>query len=126
MTTAALVCHVPGKGRRARTKLDRCGTYIIDFFLLSSLPSSPSTTAAVYFLVGGTSDGKKRNSSAEGTHSDGCFPLPAGKHVRSDPIYQALWADTTDFNEVLISPVMVHDHMPDTVLRALNKVTMAV
>ena len=39
-----------------------------------------------------------------------------------DPIYQAIWADTVDFDEVLISPVMVQDHMPDTVLRALNKV----
>ena len=47
----------------------------------------------------------------------------AGKFESTDPIYQAVWADTVDFNEVLISPVMVHDHMPDTVLRALNKVT---
>lgn len=41
-----------------------------------------------------------------------------------DPIYQAIWADTVDFDEVLISPVMVQDHMPDTVLRALNKVNV--
>lgn len=44
---------------------------------------------------------------------------------QEEPIYQALWADTIDFNEMLISPVMIHDHMPDTVLMALNKVPYA-
>lgn len=39
-----------------------------------------------------------------------------------DPVYQALWAENTDFDEVLISPVMIQDHMPDKVLEALNKV----
>lgn len=39
-----------------------------------------------------------------------------------EPVYQALWAQNTDFDEVLISPVMIQDHMPDTVLDALNKV----
>lgn len=53
--------------------------------------------------------------------SDGRPDLPK----RTEPIYQAIWADTIDFNEVLISPVMVHDHMPDTVLSALNKVSTA-
>ncbi|XP_015928278.1 diacylglycerol lipase-alpha isoform X2 [Parasteatoda tepidariorum] len=38
-----------------------------------------------------------------------------------DPVYQALWADNIDFDEVLISPVMVQDHMPDKVLDALEK-----
>lgn len=37
-------------------------------------------------------------------------------------MYQALWAENTDFDEVLISPVMIQDHMPDKVLAALNKV----
>lgn len=37
-------------------------------------------------------------------------------------MYQAVWANTTDFDEVLISPVMIQDHMPDNVLEALNKV----
>ncbi|XP_049824553.1 diacylglycerol lipase-alpha isoform X3 [Aethina tumida] len=41
---------------------------------------------------------------------------------KSDPVYQALWAANTDFDEVLISPVMIQDHMPDTLLDALNKV----
>ncbi|KAF8791182.1 Sn1-specific diacylglycerol lipase alpha like protein [Argiope bruennichi] len=40
---------------------------------------------------------------------------------KHDPVYQALWADNVDFDEVLISPVMVQDHMPDKVLDALEK-----
>ncbi|XP_050498458.1 diacylglycerol lipase-alpha isoform X2 [Diabrotica virgifera virgifera] len=43
---------------------------------------------------------------------------------KKDPVYQALWARNTDFDEVLISPVMVQDHMPDKVLEALNKVQL--
>ncbi|KAH8240404.1 hypothetical protein KR038_006316 [Drosophila bunnanda] len=39
-----------------------------------------------------------------------------------EPVYQAIWADSTDFDEVLISPVMLQDHMPDKVLAALKKV----
>lgn len=39
-----------------------------------------------------------------------------------EPVYQALWAQNVDFDEVLISPVMIQDHMPDKVLDALNKV----
>ncbi|XP_018570256.1 sn1-specific diacylglycerol lipase alpha isoform X2 [Anoplophora glabripennis] len=41
---------------------------------------------------------------------------------KKDPVYQALWASNIDFDEVLISPVMIQDHMPDRVLDALNKV----
>jgi len=39
-----------------------------------------------------------------------------------DPTYEALWADKNDFNEVLISPTMINDHMPDNVLDAMEKV----
>ncbi|XP_076045042.1 uncharacterized protein LOC143027590 [Oratosquilla oratoria] len=38
------------------------------------------------------------------------------------PVYQAVWVDNKDFDEVLISPCMIQDHMPDTVLTALTKV----
>ncbi|CAG9802490.1 unnamed protein product [Chironomus riparius] len=41
---------------------------------------------------------------------------------KHEPVYQAIWAETTDFDEVLISPVMLQDHMPETVLSALEKV----
>lgn len=40
-----------------------------------------------------------------------------------EPVYQALWVDNADFDEVIISPAMIQDHMPDTVLAALNKVS---
>lgn len=38
-------------------------------------------------------------------------------------MYQALWAGPCDFDEVLISPVMIQDHMPDHMLKALTKVS---
>ncbi|KAK9886536.1 hypothetical protein WA026_016811 [Henosepilachna vigintioctopunctata] len=41
---------------------------------------------------------------------------------KRQPVYQALWAQNVDFDEVLISPVMIQDHMPDRVLSALKKV----
>ncbi|KAK9301381.1 hypothetical protein QLX08_006215 [Tetragonisca angustula] len=41
---------------------------------------------------------------------------------KHEPVYQALWAGPCDFDEVLISPVMIQDHMPDNMLKALNKV----
>ncbi|KAK0167112.1 hypothetical protein PV327_004554 [Microctonus hyperodae] len=42
---------------------------------------------------------------------------------KREPVYQALWAEPSDFDEVLISPVMIQDHMPDSMLKALNKVS---
>ena len=49
------------------------------------------------------------------------FRQALNKH---EPVYQAIWAETTDFDEVLISPVMLQDHMPETVLSALEKVSL--
>ncbi|XP_055605108.1 diacylglycerol lipase-alpha [Uranotaenia lowii] len=45
---------------------------------------------------------------------------------KHDPVFQAIWADNTDFDEVLISPGMLQDHMPDQVLAALNKVVTTI
>lgn len=42
---------------------------------------------------------------------------------KREPVYQAKWAGPKDFDEVLISPVMIQDHMPDNMLKALNKVS---
>lgn len=42
---------------------------------------------------------------------------------KREPVFQALWADPRDFDEVLISPVMIQDHMPDKMLNALKKVS---
>jgi len=39
-------------------------------------------------------------------------------------VYQAIWAPTTDFDEVLISRKMLHDHSPYIMLDALNKVIL--
>ncbi|XP_036221138.1 uncharacterized protein inaE isoform X2 [Bactrocera oleae] len=53
-------------------------------------------------------------------------PKPEESVLKShEPVYQAIWADTYDFDEVLISPVMLQDHMPDKVLAALKKVVTA-
>ncbi|XP_045581841.1 diacylglycerol lipase-alpha isoform X2 [Procambarus clarkii] len=41
---------------------------------------------------------------------------------RPQPVYQAVWRDNEDFDEVLISPCMIQDHMPDKVLKSLEKV----
>jgi hypothetical protein len=35
-----------------------------------------------------------------------------------------VWAANGDFDEVLVSPTMVNDHMPDNVLDSLEKVSM--
>lgn len=43
----------------------------------------------------------------------------------NEPVYQIVWAEPEDFKEVLISPVMLQDHMPDQVLSALKKVKQA-
>lgn len=43
--------------------------------------------------------------------------------VKTNPIWKAIWADNTSFDEVLISKRMVQDHMPDNVLLALTQVS---
>jgi len=42
---------------------------------------------------------------------------------KGEPVFQAIWTENTDYGEVLISPGMIQDHMPDNVLRALNRVS---
>lgn len=42
---------------------------------------------------------------------------------KGEPVFQALWTENTDYGQVLISPGMIQDHMPDQVLRALHRVT---
>lgn len=41
---------------------------------------------------------------------------------KGEPVFQAIWTDNTDYDEVLISPGMIQDHLPDKVLKALNRV----
>ncbi|XP_047740268.1 diacylglycerol lipase-alpha isoform X2 [Hyalella azteca] len=50
-------------------------------------------------------------------------PGPGPRWRRSGkPVYQAVWVDNEDFGEVIISPCMIQDHMPDKVLEALELV----
>ncbi|KAG7483434.1 sn1-specific diacylglycerol lipase alpha isoform X1 [Solea senegalensis] len=41
---------------------------------------------------------------------------------QEDPTYSALWGDNKAFNEVIISPAMLNEHMPHMVMEGLNKV----
>lgn len=41
--------------------------------------------------------------------------------TKKELVYQAMLADNSDFDEILISPVMIQDHMPDKLLDALEK-----
>ncbi|CAG2189019.1 DAGL [Mytilus edulis] len=44
----------------------------------------------------------------------------------NEPVYQAIWADNRSFDEVIVSPTMINDHMPDYVMDALEKVLVNV
>ncbi|KAI1301229.1 Diacylglycerol lipase-alpha [Halotydeus destructor] len=48
-------------------------------------------------------------------------PSDSNERAKHDAVYQALWADSKHFDEILISPVMIQDHMPDKILFALEK-----
>uniref|UniRef100_A0A3B3U5F1 Diacylglycerol lipase-alpha n=1 Tax=Poecilia latipinna TaxID=48699 RepID=A0A3B3U5F1_9TELE len=41
---------------------------------------------------------------------------------QEEPTYSALWGDNKGFNEVIISPAMLNEHMPHMVMKGLNKV----
>ncbi|XP_077479498.1 diacylglycerol lipase-alpha isoform X2 [Stigmatopora argus] len=41
---------------------------------------------------------------------------------QEEPTYSALWGDNKAFNEVIISPAMLNEHMPHMVIEGLNKV----
>ncbi|CAM4705963.1 unnamed protein product [Leuciscus chuanchicus] len=48
---------------------------------------------------------------------------PTRRHCFSQVRYRAEWSSETSFRNVLISPRMMVDHMPDVVLRALRSLT---
>ncbi|KAI7796875.1 diacylglycerol lipase-beta [Triplophysa rosa] len=48
---------------------------------------------------------------------------PTRRHCFSQVRYRAEWSSETAFRNVLISPRMIADHMPDVVLRALRSLT---
>lgn len=41
---------------------------------------------------------------------------------QEEPTYFAIWGDNKAFNEVVISPAMLHEHLPYVVMEGLNKV----
>ncbi|XP_058859043.1 diacylglycerol lipase-alpha isoform X2 [Acipenser ruthenus] len=41
---------------------------------------------------------------------------------QEEPTYSAIWGDNKAFDEVIISPAMLHEHMPHIVMNGLNKV----
>lgn len=45
---------------------------------------------------------------------------------QEDPTYFAIWGDNKAFNEVIISPAMLHEHLPYVVMEGLNKVTQRI
>lgn len=47
------------------------------------------------------------------------FPCSCGQE---EPTYSALWGDNKAFDEVIISPAMLNEHMPHMVMEGLNKV----
>lgn len=42
---------------------------------------------------------------------------------QEEPTYFAIWGDNKAFNEVIISPAMLHEHLPYVVMEGLNKVS---
>lgn len=61
-----------------------------------------------------------------------CFPFCLDPNFSSscceqeDPTYFAIWGDNKAFNEVIISPAMLHEHLPYVVMEGLNKVTQRI
>uniref|UniRef100_A0AAX7T1I5 Diacylglycerol lipase-alpha n=1 Tax=Astatotilapia calliptera TaxID=8154 RepID=A0AAX7T1I5_ASTCA len=49
-------------------------------------------------------------------------PLYPPENWFEKPTYSALWGDNKAFNEVIISPAMLNEHMPHMVMEGLNKV----
>lgn len=49
-------------------------------------------------------------------------PVSYGVCATEEPVFQAIWAEHHDFNEILVSPTMISDHSPHIVYDALQKV----
>lgn len=50
------------------------------------------------------------------------WPPPLSCCEQEEPTYFAIWGDNKAFNEVVISPAMLHEHLPYVVMEGLNKV----
>jgi hypothetical protein len=49
-------------------------------------------------------------------------PLHSSLSAHSLPVYQIVEADNRQFNQLLISPRMLHDHMPDNLIKCMKAV----
>lgn len=49
--------------------------------------------------------------------------MPPSCCEQEEPTYFAIWGDNKAFNEVIISPAMLHEHLPYVVMEGLNKVS---
>lgn len=56
------------------------------------------------------------------SHFPCCLDLFSSCCEQEDPTYFAIWGDNKAFNEVIISPAMLHEHLPYVVMEGLNKV----
>ncbi len=62
------------------------------------------------------------------SNADGARSLVASGQERrrsrtsKEPRYAALWTDWSDYEQIQLSPVMVHDHMPEGVIDGLEGV----
>lgn len=52
--------------------------------------------------------------------------MPLSCCEQEEPTYFAIWGDNKAFNEVIISPAMLHEHLPYVVMEGLNKVSPTV
>lgn len=84
------------------SKLDRNAT------IVSGFNPSVETKKSVKF-------NSRQNYTMTSRHSKSSQALPG-------PVYQVIEADNKNFNELLISPRMIHDHMPNNLIKCMKAV----
>lgn len=60
------------------------------------------------------------------SHDCAFLDFPPSCCDQEEPTYFAIWGDNKAFNEVIISPAMLHEHLPYVVMEGLNKVIMGI
>ena len=50
-----------------------------------------------------------------------CLTLLPCRRCFGEPTYKAAWARAEAFDEIIVSPKMITDHLPDVVIRALEQ-----
>lgn len=89
--------------------------------ILTSLPSvfpfSPSASCCFHM---------PKHCPALPSHFPCCLDPFSSCCEQEDPTYFAIWGDNKAFNEVIISPAMLHEHLPYVVMEGLNKVRQGI